>query len=95
MRIICLALLFLVFPGLAFANVTFQLCNSYGIKQVHVLAKDKKKGMSIIYNSIIQKNGCQSVASATSDDHAEIELKIDQGQPYGVPWISPGDKVNF
>lgn len=91
-------LLFVTFlaPITCLADVSYNLCNKHGVSDVSIVAKDKKNSMAIIYNGSVSKVKCVSVASSTGGgDHGEIELKVGQGIPYGVPWIKSGDDVNF
>ena len=77
-------------------TVGYSLCNEFGVQDVTVLVRDKKNGMSVVYNGSVAKNQCLAVSSSSGNgDHAEVEVRVGQGTPYGVPWIRPGDKVKF
>lgn len=97
MNKICIAIVIACAPAASFAgDISYNLCNKYGVGDVLVLAKDKNNNMKVVYSGSVAKEGCVSASSSTgSGDHANIVLKIDQGVPYGVPWIKAGDDVNF
>ena len=92
---ICLVLLGASLPASA-QSISFQLCNTHGVRDMPVVARDKKNGMSVVFSGVVPKDRCVGVsASKGTGDHAEIELRVDTGSPYGVPWIRPGDQVKF
>ena len=78
------------------ATVTFSLCNQYGTEARSVVVKDKKDALKKIFDALVEKGSCATI-HASSDDgkFAEIEVRIGQETPYSVPWIAPGDEVDF
>lgn len=84
-------------PLLSFADtVSFLLCNKYGTETKSVVVKDKKDRMSILFQGHISRDTCETIGAYSSDGKfAEVEITVAQGAPYGVPWISPDDKVDF
>ena len=97
MRQLALVLVLSFAPAISYAaTISYNLCNKHGVRDMPIVAKDKKNNMSIVYSGSVAKDRCVAVSSSTGNgDHAEIELKVDQGAPYGVSWIKAGDDVNF
>lgn len=84
-------------PVLSFADmVSFSLCNKYGTGAKNVVVKDKKNGMSNLFQGSIDRDVCETIGAYSSDGKfGEVEITVEQGTPYGVPWIAPGDTVDF
>ena len=77
-------------------TVQFSLCNKFGIGTKAVVVKDKKDNMKKLFEGSVARDACQTIAGYSQDGKfAEIEITVEQGTPYGVPWISPGDNVSF
>lgn len=93
----CLALLMFIYSFTSHAaTISYKLCNKHGVSDVSIIAKDKKNGMAVVYEGKVTKDDCALATSSTgSGEYAEIEMKVGQGTPYGVPWIKAGDSVNF
>lgn len=84
-------------PLLSFADtVSFSLCNKYGTGAKQVVVKDKKSGMSKLFQGSIARDACETINAYSSDGKfAEVEITVEQGTPYGVPWIALGSTVDF
>lgn len=91
-----LVCVFVCIPLSSFADVSFSLCNKYGTGTKKVVVKDKKNGMSILFQGSISRDACQKISAYSSDGKfAEVEVAVEQSTPYGVPWIEPGKEVDF
>ena len=77
--------------------ISFSLCNKHGVGPVAIAAWDRKAGNAQIFNGTVGKDQCApaNASGGTGGDYADILLKVGGGNPYGVPWVRPGDQVNF
>ncbi|MCC6529523.1 MAG: hypothetical protein IT471_04565 [Pseudomonadales bacterium] len=90
-----LALVLSATPAMA-ADVSFSLCNKFGTGTKTVVIKDKKANMKKLFEGAVARDACQTITAYSTDGKfAEIEITVEQGTPYGVPWIAPGDSVSF
>ncbi|MHB9833287.1 hypothetical protein Q8F57_000450 [Paraburkholderia terrae] len=76
-------------------DINFFLCTPNAIGDTQILVKDKNNGMAIIFNDNVPQDTCSPAsARANASGHADLEISLNGGTPYGVSFVEAGQKVN-